>query len=139
MTTEELRKILIEDHHTLVVFNHDALHAFDRRGVADLYTLLMGQPEVLRGALLADKVIGKGAAALMILGGVSEAHAEVISEPALTLFSSSPVVVTYARRVPHIVNRTDTGICPVESACRDCHTPEECLPAIESIVRQAMP
>lgn len=84
----------------------------------------------MRGATIADKVVGKGAAALMILGEIKEVHADIISVPALELFKASPVTVTYDAVVPHIINRRGDGICPVEQLCATCSTPGECLPAI---------
>jgi iron complex outermembrane receptor protein len=38
---------------------------------------------MLDGASIADKVIGKGAAALMIAGCIKEVYADVISEAAM--------------------------------------------------------
>lgn len=43
---------------------------FRERGVKDLYRLLTTEPSSLAGAFVADKVVGKAAAALLILGGV---------------------------------------------------------------------
>ena len=68
---------------------------FRERGVKDLYRLLEEEPELLDGAFVADKVVGKGAAALMILGGIGELHADVISRPARLLLAASPVHVSY--------------------------------------------
>ena len=39
----------------------------------------------MRGAQIADKVIGKAAAVLMVLGRVQEVYTDIISEPALVL------------------------------------------------------
>ena len=107
---------------------------FRERGVKDLYRLLEEEPELLDGAFVADKVVGKGAAALMILGGVGELHADVISRPARRLLAASPVHVSYTLEVPYIVNRTRTGQCPVETLCRDCATAAEALPLIRNFI-----
>ena len=107
---------------------------FRERGVKDLYRLLEEEPELLDGAFVADKVVGKGAAALMILGGVGELHADVISRPARLLLAASPVHVSYTLEVPYIVNRTRTGQCPVETLCRDCATAAEALPLIRNFI-----
>lgn len=109
---------------------------FDGRGVSDLYRLLHEAPETLRGARLADKVVGKGAAALMALGKAKEVYAEVISEPALHLLQAADIRTTYGKLVPHIINREGTGWCPVEIRCQDCHTPEECLTQISSFLKE---
>lgn len=134
------RQALIDRLHaeqcSCVVGSGDAVRTFRGRGVQDLWRLLHEEPELLRGAFVADKVVGKGAAALMIAGGVAELFADVISEQALDLLARSDVRVTYAAAVPHIVNRAHTGWCPVETLCRDCRTAAECLPRIEEFIRQ---
>ena len=100
------------------------IYTFERRGVADLYALLREQPGLLLGADVADKVVGKGAAALMVLGRVRRVYADVLSEPA------------YGRLVSAIRNRAGNGWCPVETLCRDKETAEECLPLIAGFVER---
>lgn len=107
---------------------------FRERGVKDLFRLLHEEPELLRGAFIADKVVGKGAAALMILGGIGGLHADVISSAALGLFRSTGIEPRYIREAPHIINRAGTDICPVEKLCAECRTAEECLPLIADFI-----
>ena len=111
--TDDQRLQLIDLLHveacSCVIRNGDVTRIFRERGVKDLYRLLEEEPELLDGAFVADKVVGKGAAALMILGGVGELHADVISRPARRLLAASPVHVSYTLEVPYIVNRTRTG------------------------------
>lgn len=117
-----------------VVSNGRQTRIFRQRGVKDLFRLLTEEPELLGGAFVADKVVGKGAAALMILGGVREVYADVMSAGALELFARSGVRADSALHVPHIVNRAGTGWCPVETLCRDCRTAEECLEPIRKFI-----
>lgn len=132
---EELARILEEGHHSLVLRNGD-VRTFDGRSVSDLYRLLHEEPEILGGAEAADKVVGKGAAALMAAAHVSAVYAEVISRPALELLDKAGISVTYGMLVDGIVNRTGTGPCPLEARCMDCRTPEECLPRIDSFIAE---
>lgn len=111
---------------TLVVLNGGTMHVRFQRGINDLLDILHTQPEILRGAFVADKVVGKGAAALMILGGVERVYAAVLSRPAAQLFSASGVDMEYGSLVDNIINRAGTGICPVEALCEPCDTAEEC-------------
>lgn len=132
---EQIKKMLHEGNHSLVIrTNTDEIFAFDGRGISDLLQLLNESPDLLDGALVADKVVGKAAAALMISGGVKAVFADTVSEPALQLFASaaSEVDVTCNNKVEHIINRTKTGWCPMELACRDAKTPEECLENIKA-------
>lgn len=126
--------ILHTGNHSLAVENGEVV-TFDGRGVSDLYRLLNDNSAFLEGASVADKVVGKGAAALMILGKVRRVHADVISVPALELFRTSPVDVTYDRDVPHIINRRGDGVCPVETLCMACATAADCLPGINDFMK----
>ena len=117
-----------------VICNGSEVRRFSQRGVKDLLRLLHDEPEFLRGAFVADKVVGKGAAALMVLGGVAGLYTDVISTPARTLLESNGIAVTAAVESPNIRNRAGDGICPVEALCADCTTAEECLPGIENFV-----
>lgn len=117
-----------------VLLRGETLRLFRQRGVADLYDLLCREPEQLRGAFIADKVVGKAAAALMILGGVGSVYAATLSEPARALFAASGLRVGWGRLVPHIINRAGTGWCPLESRCYELKTPGECLERIARFV-----
>lgn len=101
------------------------------RGVSDLRRLLADPTAPLRGATVADKVVGKGAAALMAAGGVRTLHAAVMSRPAHELLLREGVAVACDALVPHIIRRDGRGICPVEAACADADSVAECLAAIE--------
>lgn len=104
------------------------------RGVKDLLRILSETPALLAGSFIADKVVGKGAAAIMTAGGVAAVYADTISQPALEMFSGYGITVTYSTCVPNIINRTGTDICPVERLCADISTPAECIPLIQSFV-----
>ena len=95
-----LISLLHEEGFSCVIANQGETRTFTQRGVADLYTLYNNDPAFMQGAVIADKVVGKGAAALMILGGMAEVYTDVVSTPA-----------------PHIINRQQTGYCPLETAC----------------------
>ncbi len=134
------RQELITQLHALqcscIIRNNGTTRTFHERGVKDLHRLLMQEPEILSGASLADKVVGKGAAALMIVGEVAWVYADVISQAAMELFEQSRIEVQYGEIVPNIINRAGTDICPVEKLCRDCKTAAECLPLIDKFIKE---
>lgn len=112
--------ILHSDGLTLVLKSDDGtIHRFTQRGVKDLLTLVTESPETLKGALIADKAVGKAAAACMVVGGVKHVHADVMSEPALALLQHHGVEAEYGTLVDHIINRTGDGWCPMERLSRD--------------------
>ena len=138
---KEIKKILHEGEngHSLVVkTDTDEIFIFDGRGISDLMRLLNSSHDILEGALLADKVVGKAAAAIMILGNIKAVYTDTISEPALQLFASAApgIEVTYYNKVEYILNRTKTGWCPMELACKDAKTPAECLEKIKAKLKE---
>ncbi len=121
---KELIDILHNEQLTLVVKSDDGtIHRFTQRGVKDLLTLVAESPETLKGALIADKAVGKAAAACMVVGGVKHVHADVMSEPALALLQQHGVEAGYGTLVDHIINRTGDGWCPMERLSRDENDP----------------
>lgn len=114
--------------------NREEIRTFTQRGVADLYDLYQTEPAFMKGASVADKVIGKGAAALMVLGGFKAAYADIISTPALALLREAGVEVTFSREVPHIINRDKTGWCPLETACGNLQSAEDMYPVIRDFI-----
>lgn len=129
---------LIEMLHRLqcscVIANCNNITVCHERGVKDLLRLLKTSPATLEGASIADRIIGKGAAALMILGRVRDVYADIISETAVELFSHTGIKVSWGECVPEIINRAGTGRCPVETLTQHCTTADECLPLIENFV-----
>ena len=138
--SEECKLSAIEMLHregcSCVITDGAEFQMFHQRGVKDLYDILSTQPELLRGAFIADKVVGKGAAALMILGEIDSLYTDTISEAALELFGLYNMEVKYGKLVPHIINRAGTGMCPVESLCKECKSAEECLPLIKDFIER---
>lgn len=131
---DDLIQLLHEGQHSLVVANGEVC-IFNGRGVIDLYHLLQDDPGFLYEASIADKVVGKAAAALMAMGRIKEMYADVISRPALDLFSKTDIKIRYGMEVPHIINRTATGWCPLEIRCLNCATPEACFHQIEAFYK----
>ena len=110
---EKLINLLHTGGYSCTIANGGKIRTFTQRGVADLYDLLTQEPEFLKGALIADKVVGKGAAALMILGGIKELYTDIISTKALELFRKSDVKVDFAQEVAFIWNRDRTFFNPI--------------------------
>ena len=99
--------------------------------------MLTQEPEFLKGALIADKVVGKGAAALMILGGIKELYTDIISTKALELIPEIRCESRFcAGSCPFIWNRDHTGGCPVETMCSEVESAEEILPLIRDFLER---
>ena len=126
MTMKELIRLLHEKQCSCVIDNGE-VRIFMQRGVADLYELLDRESDFLKGASIADKVVGKAAAALMILGGVKELHA-------LALLRESDVKVDSTEVVPYIKNRDQSGWCPLETMCYKEGSATDILPLVREFI-----
>lgn len=131
---QQIINLLQSEQCSCVIRKGDTIRIFRKRGVQDLYRLLKDDTDFLKGAFVADKVVGKAAAALMILGGVEEVFTFTVSRLARDLFERSAVKLGFAQEVPHIINRAGTGWCPMESRCRDLDTPEACFGQVEEFL-----
>lgn len=130
-----LKERLERENCSCVIGKGEEVRSFNRRGVADLYDLLKEEPDFLRDASVADKVIGKGAAAILVNGSVKSVFSRVISESALDLFRRYDVEVSYDCCVPYIINRDKTGWCPLETRCKDIFDREELMNEVDAFVR----
>ena len=132
----ELINILHAEGLTLVVRSKNGeIHRFTQRGVKDLLTLVSERPEVLKDALVADKAVGKAAAACMAVGSVKHVHADVMSEPALALLQSHEVRTNYGTLVDHIINRTGDDWCPMERLSYDIDDPTAIINKIKDVLK----
>lgn len=106
------------------------------RGVSDLFRLLNDSPEKLRQATVADKVIGKGAAAIMALGGIAAYTTPVASDAAVRILKNAGIEGRADTIVPSIQNRAKTGRCPLEQRLDGLDDIRDMLPAIAKFVAE---
>ncbi len=126
-TGEQMLEMLNEQGLSLLVYNDSVLTTHDSKGVQDLLQLIAEQPERLRGAIVADKIIGKAAAALMASGGVVEVHTNIICTPARELLEREGIKVYAGEEVPKIMNKDWSGQCPMDARLNGVETVEECV------------
>ena len=137
MNIEYLKNILLKENHTIVIYKSDAsVVVSDDRGVAPLMKLLNEDKEQLRDSMIADKVIGKSAALLMVYGKVKEVFTPTISVPAIEVFKNHNVKITYDKIVERIINRKGDGLCPMETLCLNTDNPEEAFFKVNEFIKK---
>lgn len=107
-------------------------------GIKPLMVLLREDRNAFEGGVLADKVIGKAAAMMAVLGGVSELYGEVMSSAAIEYLEKQGIPYQYKELVPYITNRTHTGKCPMEEAVWNIEDAEEAFDVLECTIRRLM-
>lgn len=96
---------LIDTLHTeqcsLVVLHEGRRRSFDGQGLRKLYGIATQEPELLLGAKLADKAVGRTAARVMAEGGVVEVYADYISDEAYDVLINAKIKVSYGKKLSH--------------------------------------
>ena len=103
------------------------------RGVAPLLSWL---EEGLSGWSVADRVVGAGAAWLYTLLHPAMVYAPVMSRRATAILTQYGVPYTCDEVAESILNRTGTGLCPMEEATADAADPQQALAAIRQKVQE---
>lgn len=108
---ENLSLVVVKDG-KLIFKSHD-------KGIKPMYTLATEILEDSKDSVIADRVIGKGAAMLCKHIGVKEIYGQLMSHTAMKVLKESNIEYTYDRSCPYIKNRDKTGICPIEKIALD--------------------
>lgn len=110
---------------TCVVYKDEKFFSSMERGIRPIVAWLCQDDDFVAGAAVADKVIGKAAAMLLIYGRAGSIYADVISDAAAAVLEEHGTAYAYGKRVPHIVNRDNTGMCPMEAKALGISSPKE--------------
>ncbi len=127
MSINKLITVLHSTGCSLVLQNGDFLQTYHKAGVRDLEDLLDHNPQLLQGALIADKVIGKAAAAMMAVGGVAQVYGEVMSRKALPLLDANGIAWSCGTLVDGIVIPAGDNRCPLEQIVGPATTAAEAV------------
>lgn len=129
--SERAVSLLTSDRCSLVLCRGEQDITVTGRGISPLLDLY-DSGRCLRGASVADLVVGRAAAFIFIAAGVASVHGAVMSTGADALLERYGIPHSYDTLAPQIINRAGDGICPMEDAVSACVSPVEALPAIRS-------
>lgn len=139
MNMENLSALFENGAYTLVVQKGGVtVHKDFGRGVGPALRLYDAQPELLKGALVCDTIVGKAAAAIYILGGASCVYAETMSAAAADFLIANGVDCACETKTEKLLNRQGTGLCPFEQAVLELERPEDCLPVVRATLARLM-
>ncbi len=114
---------------TCVISDGEKIIRLEERGVFPLLKLYDSNKN-FSSFCAADKVVGKAAAMIYVLLGIKEIYALVISDAAAEVFEKNGISFYFDKKAPRILNRTNTGFCPMEEAVISIDEPLEALKAV---------
>lgn len=117
-----------------VLYNDSGLHISEERGLRPLILWLEEDPEFLRGASVADKIVGRAAAMIMAYGKVKEVFASVMSNAAVEVFREAGIEYSYSMITIAISNRRGDGICPMERTVAPIHDNKTAYETLRNII-----
>ena len=117
---EIVKNRLVENDASLVVmFKNGEIREFYNKRVIDIVSILKTDKNALKDAIVADKVIGKVAAALFTLAGAKEVYGKTMSKYGMQVFKNNNIKYSYTEEVEYIINNDKTGMCPMENKFKD--------------------
>ena len=135
MDKKEYALSLLAEGNTCALVGESKTLCSTKRGVAPLLAWL-DEKESCKGLIAADKVVGRAAAFLYLLLGVSEVHALVLSDSAEEVFLRFGLPYSFREKVPAIRNRAGDEFCPMEQAVLGIEEPLSALTAIRNRLKQ---
>jgi hypothetical protein len=119
------------------VFCRDGgLRTGEGTGVAPLIAAVETEPELLRGAVVVDKIVGKAAAMLAVLGGASGVYGLTMSAAAQAYLEAHNIPNAWETLTERIINRAGTGLCPMEETVLHMDDPAAALAALKETMRR---
>lgn len=132
------QRIRAGEYSCIVLQNGQVVYQADGRGVSPLLRLFDSDKEKFAGAMVADKIIGKAAAMILVCGGVQAVYGEVMSSAAQAYLQARGIPCRYGRCVGMISNRTGNGICPIEQSVLEIDDPHEGMQAMRKTISRLM-
>lgn len=128
---ERAKDILEENKYTFVLMmDGQIIKTSHKKGIIPLMEMIRDNRDMMQGAVIADKVIGKAAALLAVAYKVKQIYAEILSQQAKEVLDQYSVFYQYEKYVDYIQNRSKSGQCPMEKLTKDTNDPKTAYPLI---------
>ena len=113
MNDIEKAKAKLVGNTTCVLVKEDKIILSQEKGIAPILNLL-NAGENLENFTLADRIVGKAVALLVVYAKIREVYAEVLSEKGKAVLIKYNVKFSYKTLTEKIINRKGNDICPME-------------------------
>lgn len=114
-----------------IVRDSEVIFESKAHGIFSLINLIENLGNAIKGASVADKVVGKAAALLFAYAGVKAVYAETLSEKAKPVFEKYGIYLEWSKLVEKILNASGKEICPFEKAVLEIDEPIEAMKSLK--------
>jgi len=118
-------ELALHNYSCVVVHEDSVIMTSFENGVKPLINYYETKSRNFSNAVLADKVIGRAVAFLVVLCGITSVYAEMMSIDAKRILEEYNIYVDYDHLVPFIANRKRDGRCPMEELSEGVKQPIE--------------
>ncbi|MDO5440484.1 MAG: DUF1893 domain-containing protein [Erysipelotrichaceae bacterium] len=117
-------KELLKDDKTLILVKDDDVIESTLSGIKPLIGLLNNNKD-LNGYSIADKIVGKAQAMLIVKANIKEVYTKVLSKQGEMILKKYNIPYSYETLTDQIINRKGTDICPMEKTVKDIDNIED--------------
>jgi hypothetical protein len=137
MTDLELAKQTLHADSLAFVIAKDGaiLRTGTRQGIGELLQAVDALGETAHAASLADKVIGKAVAMVVLTARIHAVYSPLMSQAANDTLAHDQITVEYDRLIPLILNKRNDGPCPMERLTLPINDPLAAVAALREFVR----
>ena len=124
----DLKTTLKENNYSLIASNG---YFSSETGIRPVIVKIVEKKDFFKDLTVADKVIGKASALLLVYSGVKQIQAVLMSEGGRDVLEKHGVSYEYEHLVDYIVNQKGDGMCPMELTVKDINDPEDAYEALK--------
>ncbi|MFH0711028.1 MAG: DUF1893 domain-containing protein [Candidatus Aenigmatarchaeota archaeon] len=109
----------------VVVKNGNPIFRGKSNGIMDFLIAIRDLGDELNDSSVADRIVGKASAMLIIRSKIKKVYAKLMSEYAIKTLKQSNIPFVCERKTEVILNKAQTSICPFENMAINSNNPEE--------------
>jgi len=123
----ELAKVILRGKNLSLVMVKRGTPLFESHssGISGLLQAIDSLGNILSGASVADRVVGRAAALLLTYSRTKEVYAATMSNEGLKVLKENGIPVEHDNLVPKILDKEGKNICPFERFSLSIKTPNE--------------
>ena len=118
----------------VVAKNGEIIFRGKANGIVDFLTAIRSLGKELDGSSVADRIVGKASAMLVIKSKIKKVYAKLMSEYAITILKQNNISFVCEKKTEVILNRARTSICPFENMAIQSNNPEEAYGKFKSFL-----